>query len=120
MTSLERRSSVRIPVDCKVSFFHLPPSSSPPVFHALNLSMAGACIEAPTPFVPGAALSFHLITPDNQVADIYAQVVHSELNASALYQVGVRFTRLAERDREILVRQFEHVRPTRSEETHAH
>lgn len=110
MASPERRSSMRIPVDCTVSFFHLPPSSSPPVFRTENLSMVGACIEAPTQFAPGAALSFHLITPDNQVADIYAQVVHTNLNSSALYHVGVRFTRLAECDREILAQQFERVR----------
>jgi c-di-GMP-binding flagellar brake protein YcgR len=112
MTSSDRRSSERIPVDCKVSFFHLPPSSNPPIFRTLNLSLLGACIESPTLFVPGAVLSFHLITSDHQVLDIRAQVVHSESNSSALYHVGVRFTKLTERDREILGRQFERVRVT--------
>ncbi len=112
MASPERRSVERVPVNCRVSFFHLPPSSSPPTFHVLNLSPFGACIEAPTLFVPGAALSFHLVTSDHQVLDIHAQVIHSEANDSALYHIGVRFMRLAERDREILFRQFERVRPT--------
>jgi hypothetical protein len=110
MTDPERRSSTRLPIDCKVGFFHLPPSPNPPVFHALNLSLTGACIEAPNLYAPGASLSFHLFTPDHRVADIRAQVVYSQTASSALYHIGVRFIHLAERDRNILVRQFENER----------
>jgi hypothetical protein len=107
MTIAERRSAERIPIDCQVGYFHLPPMLNSPVFHTLNLSMVGACIEAPSSFVPGAALSFYLITPDHQVADVHSQVVHSKLVNPDLYHVGVRFTHLAERDRAVLIHQFE-------------
>ena len=106
MISIERRSSARVAVDCKVGYFHLPPAATTPVFHALNLSMLGVCLEAPSVFEPGSTLSFYLITPDNRVADVNAQVVHSEMANSALYHVGVCFTRLKERDREILTSQY--------------
>ena len=110
MPILDRRTAERIPIDCTVCFFHLPPSSNPPVFHALDLTLIGACIQAPTPFVPGSVLSFHLVMPDNQVADIHAQVIHSEKNGSELYRVGVLFTHLEEYDRNLLVRQLERSR----------
>ena len=109
MTVSERRSTQRMPVDCKVSFFHLPPSSNSPTFRALNLSLTGACIEAPTPFAPGAVLAFHLITPEHQVADVRARVVHTILCAPTLYHVGVRFTHLSADDHDLLARQLDRV-----------
>ncbi|MBI5030539.1 MAG: PilZ domain-containing protein [Chloroflexi bacterium] len=112
MPTPDRRSAERMPVDCTVCFFHLPPTSSPPVFHALNLTLTGACIQAPIHFVPGAVLSFHLVTPDNQVADIHAQVIHSEEDNTKLYRVGVQFTHLAEYDRNLVARQIDRVRPS--------
>jgi hypothetical protein len=62
-------------MDCQVGYFHLPPSLDSPAFHTLNLRMIGTRIEAPTSFVPCAALLFHLFTPGNHVTDAQAQVV---------------------------------------------
>ena len=112
MPTPERRSARRIPVDCTVCFFHLPPTPNPPLFRALNLTLHGVCIQAPTPFVPGSVLSFHLVTPDNQVADIHGQVIHSEADGSELYQIGIQFTRLKESDRNLLARQLERAHPS--------
>ena len=111
MRNPERRLSERIPFHGQVGYFHLPPSINAPVFRTMNLSGAGVCLEAPSSFVPGAALSFHLITPDHQVADVHAQIIHCEPAQDGLYSVGVRFMRLAERDRAILSQQYETVQP---------
>lgn len=107
MTVSERRSSKRISAQCKIGYFHLPPSGDSPTFRALNLSAMGACLEAPCSFVPGAALAFHLVTPDHQVMDIRAKIIHARPVDSALYHIGVRFTTVAERDRAVLHRHLQ-------------
>jgi hypothetical protein len=111
MTRPERRTVERQAIDCQVGYFHLPPSLHSPIFRTVNLSRVGACLEAPTCYVPGAALSFHLITPDHRVADIRAQVVHVKWVTPELYHVGVRFTHLAPRDQDILAQQLQSVYP---------
>ncbi len=107
MNDSERRAFKRFPVSCKVSYFYLPPSSNPPTFQTLNLSLGGACVEAPEPLVPGSSVAFHLITPSRYAADVRAQVVFSKPAKPALYHVGVRFTTLSTQDRAILADEIE-------------
>ncbi len=108
MISTERRQFKRIPVPCTVNYYHLAPSPNPPVFHAINLSLGGACIEAPEPHVPGAVLAFYLITPSRRATDVRAKVIYFRAAQPELYYVGVRFTNLSPQDRTILAREIEH------------
>ena len=118
MTILERRSSRRIPAQCQIGYFHLPPSVESATFRTLDLSASGACLEAPCSFIPGASLAFHLVTPDHQVMDIRALIVHTHPVDPTLYHIGVRFTKIAERDRVVLQHQLQ-IHPSVVEEQYA-
>ncbi len=109
MIDTEQRQYERVPVLCVVIYPHLAPSPHPPMFHTVDLSLGGACIEAPESHISGALLAFHLVTPHQHVADMRSKVVHSEIVQPNLYHVGVRFINLSPQDRAILASEIERV-----------
>jgi hypothetical protein len=105
--TVERRVSPRIPVQCRVSFYYLPPSLNSPVSQVINLSEGGACVEVPDPLIPGASIAFLIITSDHQVVDVRARVAYLEPSKNPPYRVGVCFTRLSANDRVSLAREIQ-------------
>ncbi len=103
----ERRASPRRPVPFHVKYFYLPPDVVPPSTRVLDLSIDGARIETLDRFPEGASVAFYLITPENQVIDVRAQVVHMEPGEHPPYRAGVRFTQLSPADRDVLQRALE-------------
>jgi hypothetical protein len=94
---LERR-----PLQFNVKYHYLPPSLTPPSTHTLNLTSKGACIETVDPLQDGAVIAFFIITPNHQVIDVRARVVHSEEARQTPFRAGVSFTYLSQEDREML------------------
>ena len=101
-TTFERRVSTRKPVRFQVKYFYLPPEANPPIMHTIDLSSVGARIETLDPLKLGASVAFFIVTPDVQVIDARAQVVHLEDAERPPYHAGVRFTHLSPSDRAAL------------------
>jgi len=93
------RKSVRF----QVKYFYLPPEASPPITHTIDLSSVGARIETLDPLKLGASVSFFIVTPDVQVIDARAQIVHLEHAERPPYRAGVRFTYVSPSDRAALL-----------------
>lgn len=106
-TTLERRGTARKPVRFQIKYFYLPPDANPPVTHTIDLSSEGACIETLDPLQLGASVAFFIITPENQVIDARARVVHLGCSQHPPYHAGVRFTYLSPSDRALLERALE-------------
>ncbi len=101
-TMLERRASPRKPIGFPIKYFYFPPDADPPRTCTIDLSPQGACIEALDPFPQGASVAFYIVTPENQVVDVRAQVVYTQPVKSPPSRVGVRFTYLSPADRTAL------------------
>ena len=101
-TNFERRALERRPIQVQIKYHYLPPSMTPPNTHTLNLTSRGAYIEALDPLPDGAAVAFFIITPEHQVIDVRARVVHSEQAKRTPYCAGVSFTYLSPEDRGML------------------
>lgn len=103
----ERRSVARVPVNFSVRYHYEPPSLTAAQTRVLNLSQSGARMECYAWLVPGASVSFHIITPTQRVVDARARVVYIEPRAQPPYHVGVQFTALAPTDRATLHQELE-------------
>lgn len=101
-THAERRALERRPLQFQVKYHYLPPSMTPPSTHTLNLTSRGAYVETLDPLQDGAAIAFFIITPDHQVIDVRARVVHSEQAKLTPFCAGVSFTHLSPEDRAML------------------
>jgi c-di-GMP-binding flagellar brake protein YcgR len=107
-TVMERRVSQRRRVPFQVKYFYLPPDANPPSTRVIDLSTDGACVETLDVFQEGAAVAFFIVTPENQVIDVRAQVMRMEPAERPPYRAGVRFTQLSPSDRAALQRALEH------------
>ncbi len=107
-TVMERRTVQRKRVPFQVKYFYLPPDANPPNTRVIDLSAEGACVETLDLFPEGASVAFFIVTPENQVIDVRAQVMHMESAARPPYRAGVRFTQLAPSDRVVLQHALEH------------
>ena len=105
---MERRVSQRRQVPFQVKYFYLPPEADPPSTRVIDLSTEGACVETLDVFQEGAAVAFFIVTPENQVIDVRAQVMHMEPAEHPPYRVGVRFTQLSSSVRGTLRRALEY------------
>ncbi|MBI5301824.1 MAG: PilZ domain-containing protein [Chloroflexi bacterium] len=100
--STERRTVQRIPADFSVRYNYEPPSLMASQTRVLDLSLAGARMECYAWLIPGASVTFHLITPEHHVVDARARVVYIESRNEPPYHVGVQFTSLDAMDRATL------------------
>ncbi len=107
-TFVERRTSQRKQVPCRVKYYYLPPGANPPTTRVIDLSAEGACVETLDLFQKGASLAFFIITLDIQVIDVRAQVMHMERTERPPYRAGVRFTQLSPSDRVVLQHALDH------------
>jgi c-di-GMP-binding flagellar brake protein YcgR len=105
--TMEHRTSMRKSVNFQVRYFYLPPDANPPSTYTIDLSTDGACIETLDPLQLGASVAFFIITPETQVIDVRAQVVHTEYAEHPPYRAGVHFTHLSPSDRATLQRAIE-------------
>lgn len=103
----ERRRSNRKPVNFQVRYFYLPPDANPPRTRTIDLSTDGACVETLDPLALGASVAFFIVTPQSEVIDVRAQVVHTQYAEHPPYRAGVRFTHLSTSDRVTLQRAIE-------------
>ena len=104
----ERRAAERKPVPFQVKYFYLPPEAHPPSTRVIDLSADGACVETLDLFQEGASVAFFIVTPENQVIDVRAQVMHMERAERPPYRAGVRFTQVSPSDRAVLQSALEH------------
>ena len=100
----ERRRAPRVTMHCPVRYYYLPPSVVVPATQVIDLSVEGACLETPTPLIPGAAIAFQIVTEDRQVIDARARVVYTLPPSAKFFRAGVCFTYLSDRDRAVLER----------------
>ena len=107
-TAMERRTSQRKHVPCRVKYYYLPPGANPPITRVIDLSAEGACVETLDLFQEGATVTFFVVMPQNQVIDVQAQVIHMEQTERPPYRAGVRFTQLSPSDRVVLQRALDH------------
>ncbi len=108
----ERRTSSRVPAHFSVQYFYRAPNTVSPATRTINATVNGARVEALDPLPQGAAIAFLLLTDDREVLDVRGQVVYVEPMAERQgvpYHAGVRFTKLAEKDRAVLLRALERV-----------
>jgi hypothetical protein len=61
----------------------------------------------PDPLIRGSVVAFQIITPDYQVVDACARVIHIQPSHDPFYLAGVYFTRLSENDRALLQREVQ-------------
>lgn len=95
---VERRAALRVPTQCVVRYFYLPPSLNPPSTRVIDLSLRGACIEVPDPLIPGSIIAFQIITSEHHVVDVRARVVYALPRQDVFYRAGVSFTHISETD----------------------
>lgn len=100
----EQRRMPRVKMRCSVRYYYLPPSAVVPATQVIDLSAEGACLETPTPLIPGAAVAFQIVTEDRQVIDARARVVYTLPPSAKFFRAGVCFTYLSDRDRAVLER----------------
>lgn len=101
-TKIERRALERKPLNFAVKYFYLPPEANPPSTRTINLTLDGALIEALDLLQQGASVAFFIVTPEHQVVDVRAKVMHARAAESAPFCAGVRFTYISAGDRAIL------------------
>lgn len=106
-TKTERRVLPRKPVRFQIKYFYLPPDADPPPTRTIDLSTEGALIETLDPLQQGASVAFFIVTPEHQVVDVRARVVHTEPASNPLYHAGVLFTHVSPADRAVLERAIE-------------
>ena len=104
---VERRLSLRVPIQCEVKYHYLSPGSNSPPLHTIDLSLGGARLESLDPLVPGASVWFYLIPSDKSIFEAGAQVAHREPGNQPPYRIGVRFTQLSHESRSIIAREIE-------------
>jgi len=101
-TVIERRACERKPLKFAVKYFYFPPEANPPITRTIDLTLDGALIEALDPFQQGASVAFFIVTPEHQVVDVRAKVIHGRVAESAPFYAGVRFTHISAGDRAVL------------------
>lgn len=97
----ERRSAPRIVVNYPVIFFYAPPNR--PATKMLDLSAQGAAVETDDPLPIGASTSFLFLMNEHDVIECNARVISVQPLAPSKYRVGVRFLRLADKARELVL-----------------
>jgi hypothetical protein len=97
--TFERRTATRKPVRFQVKYIYLPPDANPPKTRTINMSTQGASIEALDPLQCGASIAFFVVTSEDQVIDVRAQVVYLLQAERPPYRAGIRFTHLSPTDR---------------------
>ena len=110
-TVIERRESPRRRVPFHVKYLYLPPEATPPSTRVIDLSANGACVETLDLFQEGASVAFFIVTPENQVIDVRAQVTRMERAERPPYRAGVRFTQVSPPDRALLQSALERASP---------
>lgn len=104
---VERRLSLRVPVQCELKYHYFPPGRNLPLLRTIDLCMGGARLESLDPLVPGVSVWFYLIIPAKCMVEVGAQVAHREPGNQPPYRVGVRFTHVSLEDRSIIAREIE-------------
>ena len=102
---IERRSSPRVAVDYTV--FYDYSVANRPKTKLLDVSIEGAGLEALKPADIGTVTSFVFVTHGFQAIPCQAQVCSIRPLGDGKYRLGVRFLRLPEEGKQIVIRDIE-------------